>query len=139
MTHVRAACCAWGWLLSVSPALLVSNTGSERIRGNKNSTKGARNHGEWRTQIFLKFKSGIENMYIWRLTLMEESSPRKDFALVALLRPIHMPGKRIGEISVHLLTQWSPIRSLHAEPFFAQLLLPHQSQPIWWPQFGRLS
>lgn len=30
---------------------------------------------------------------------------RKDFVLVALLRSIYMPGKRIGDISVHLLAQ----------------------------------
>lgn len=80
----------------------------------------------------------VENMYIWRRTLLEER-PRKDFASVAPLRPIHMPGKRIGELSLHLLTQLSPMRSLHAEPFFAQLLCSHQSKPIWWPQFGHLS
>lgn len=105
-------------------------------RGSKNSTKGARNYGEWRAQIFLKFKQGCDNMYIQMLMLIEKS-PWKDPASVALLVLVYIPGKKNWwYFCVPAYTVYPQWLSLRAEPFFSISSVPAKQTCLvtsFWP------
>lgn len=122
----------------MSPALPVPNTASEMRIRNKNYTNGARNHGEWRAQIFLKSKPESDNVYTKAPMLMEKRFT-KGFCLGGPIK-VHLYAREEDwrYLCALACTEYPQRLSLHAESFFVWLL-PHQSKPIWCSQFVHLS
>lgn len=104
---------------------------SERGRGNKNPTNGAKNHGERIVHTFLKFKKEV--VPGTQTIMLIEKSPWKDFALVALLA-IPKTGMGIGAVSRGLVILYSvsPMTSSSCWTFPCLTLSAHQSKPVWW-------